>query len=79
MPSRQLEITRRWEQILQHVQGQRKWMADMQAVLHLLQEVETASNQLKELQVGPGPADPWGTQLACQLWHSGGPSILGLQ
>ncbi|XP_019500408.1 PREDICTED: spectrin beta chain, non-erythrocytic 5 [Hipposideros armiger] len=48
---RQLEITRRWEQILQHVQGQRKWMADMQAVLRLLQEVETASNQLKELQV----------------------------
>lgn len=54
-------------------------MADMQAVLRLLQEVETASNQLKELQVGPGPADPWGTQLACQLWHSGGPSTLGLQ
>uniref|UniRef100_A0A671DN44 Spectrin beta, non-erythrocytic 5 n=1 Tax=Rhinolophus ferrumequinum TaxID=59479 RepID=A0A671DN44_RHIFE len=48
---RQVEITRRWEQLLQHLQGQRKWMAGMQAVLSLLQEVETASNQLKELQV----------------------------
>lgn len=45
-------------------------MAGMQAVPSLLQEVETASNQLKELQVGPGPTDPWGTQLVCQLWHS---------
>lgn len=30
--------------------GQRKWLSDIQAVLSLLQEVETASNQLKELQ-----------------------------
>lgn len=77
--SRQEEITRRWEQLLQHLQGQREWMAGMQAVLSLLQEVDTASNQLTELQVGPGPADPWGTQLVCQLWHLWGPSALGLQ
>lgn len=54
-------------------------MAGVQAVLSLLQEVETASDQLRELQVGPGPADPWGTQQVCQLWHSWGPSILGRQ
>lgn len=76
MSSRQLEITRRWERLLQHLREQRKWMAGVQAVLSLLQEVETASDQLKELQVGHGPADPWGTQ---QVWHSWGPSILGLQ
>uniref|UniRef100_A0A8C4M5V2 Spectrin beta, non-erythrocytic 5 n=1 Tax=Equus asinus TaxID=9793 RepID=A0A8C4M5V2_EQUAS len=48
---RQLEITRRWERLLQCLQGQRRQMAGMQPVLSLLQEVETASNQLKELQV----------------------------
>ncbi|XP_025775020.1 spectrin beta chain, non-erythrocytic 5 [Puma concolor] len=48
---RQLEITGRWEQLLQRLQGQKKQMAGLQAVLSLLQEVETASNQLKELQV----------------------------
>ncbi|XP_032337357.1 spectrin beta chain, non-erythrocytic 5-like [Camelus ferus] len=48
---RQLEITQRWERLLQRLQGQRKQMAGMQAVLSLLQEVETASNQLNELQV----------------------------
>ncbi|XP_057577784.1 spectrin beta chain, non-erythrocytic 5 [Hippopotamus amphibius kiboko] len=48
---RQLEITRRWEQLLQRLQGQRKQMAGMQAMLSLLQEVEAASNQLNELQV----------------------------
>lgn len=58
MSSRQLEITRRWEQLLRRLQGQRKWMAGMQTVQSLLQQVETASSQLKELQVGPGPADP---------------------
>lgn len=60
--SRQLEITGRWEQLLRRLQGQKKQMAGLQAVLSLLQEVETASNQLKELQVGPGPAGPWVTQ-----------------
>ncbi|CAN0540377.1 unnamed protein product [Rangifer tarandus platyrhynchus] len=49
--SRQLEITRRWERLLQRLQGQRKQIAGMQAVLSLLQEVETASDQLNELQV----------------------------
>uniref|UniRef100_A0A667H474 Spectrin beta, non-erythrocytic 5 n=1 Tax=Lynx canadensis TaxID=61383 RepID=A0A667H474_LYNCA len=48
---RQLEITGRWEQLLRRLQGQKKQMAGLQAVLSLLQEVETASNQLKELQV----------------------------
>uniref|UniRef100_A0A8C3VFV2 Spectrin beta, non-erythrocytic 5 n=1 Tax=Catagonus wagneri TaxID=51154 RepID=A0A8C3VFV2_9CETA len=48
---RQEEITRRWKQLLQRLQGQRKQMADLQAVLSLLQEVETASHQLHELQV----------------------------
>lgn len=67
MSSRQLEITRRWEGLLQRLREQRKWMAGVQAVLSLLQEVETASDQLKELQVGPGPADPWGTRQMCQL------------
>ena len=66
---RQLEITRRWERLLQRLQGQRKWMASVQAVLSLLQAVETASSQLKELQVGPGPVDPWGAQQVCQLQH----------
>ncbi|XP_055291885.1 spectrin beta chain, non-erythrocytic 5 [Moschus berezovskii] len=49
--NRQLEITRRWERLLQRLQGQRKQMVGMQAVLSLLQEVETASDQLNELQV----------------------------
>ncbi|KAM7239689.1 hypothetical protein CapIbe_009184 [Capra ibex] len=49
--SRQLEITQRWERLLQRLQGQRKQIAGMQAVLSLLQEVETASDQLNELQV----------------------------
>ncbi|XP_037360039.1 spectrin beta chain, non-erythrocytic 5 [Talpa occidentalis] len=48
---RQLEITQRWEQLLQRLQGQRKQVAGLQAVLSLLQEVEVVSNQLKELQV----------------------------
>lgn len=37
-------------------------MAGVQAVLSLLQEVEAASDQLRELQVGTGPANLWGTQ-----------------
>ncbi|KAF6133107.1 spectrin beta, non-erythrocytic 5 [Phyllostomus discolor] len=49
--ARQLEITRRWERLLQRLQGQRKGTEAAQAVLSLLQEVETASGQLKELQV----------------------------
>ncbi|OWK09720.1 hypothetical protein Celaphus_00006342, partial [Cervus elaphus hippelaphus] len=49
--SRQLEITRRWERLLQRLQGQRKQIAGMQAVLSLLREVEAASDQLNELQV----------------------------
>lgn len=53
--------------LLQRLQGQRKWVSGTQAVLSLLQEV------------GPGPADPWGTQQVCQLWYSWGPSPLGLQ
>uniref|UniRef100_A0A4X1V167 Calponin-homology (CH) domain-containing protein n=1 Tax=Sus scrofa TaxID=9823 RepID=A0A4X1V167_PIG len=48
---RQEEITCRWEQLLQRLQGQREQIADLQAVLSLLQEVETASHQLNELQV----------------------------
>lgn len=52
----------------------------MQAVLSLLQEVEAASRQLEELQVGTGPAGPWETQQErglpqCQC--SEGPSTLG--
>ncbi|XP_045863809.1 spectrin beta chain, non-erythrocytic 5 [Meles meles] len=48
---RQLEITGRWERLLERLQGQKKQMADLQAMLGLLHEVESASNQLKELQV----------------------------
>ncbi|CAK7301658.1 Spectrin beta chain, non-erythrocytic 5 [Vulpes lagopus] len=48
---RQLEISGRWEQLLERLQGQRKQMADLQTVLSLLQGVESTSNQLKELQV----------------------------
>ncbi|XP_077736870.1 spectrin beta chain, non-erythrocytic 5 [Canis aureus] len=48
---RQLEISGRWEQVLERLQGQKKQMADLQAVLSLLQGVESTSNQLKELQV----------------------------
>lgn len=62
---RQLEITQRWERLLQRLQGQRKQIAGMQAVLSLMQEVETASDQLNELQVGPGTVDPWGNIAAC--------------
>lgn len=58
MSSRQLEITQRWEQVLQRLQGQRKQQAGMQAVLSLLQKAETAASQLKELQVGPGSQTP---------------------
>ncbi|KAM5340248.1 LOW QUALITY PROTEIN: spectrin beta chain, non-erythrocytic 5 [Glossophaga mutica] len=50
MAARQLEITRRWERLLERLQGQRKWTAGA-AVLSLLREVETASSQLKELQL----------------------------
>nr|KAF6487643.1 spectrin beta, non-erythrocytic 5 [Rousettus aegyptiacus] len=60
---RQLEITRRWERLLQRLREQRKWMAGVQAVLSLLQEVETASDQLKELQV-PASSTACGQQLA---------------
>uniref|UniRef100_A0A8C0SCA8 Calponin-homology (CH) domain-containing protein n=1 Tax=Canis lupus familiaris TaxID=9615 RepID=A0A8C0SCA8_CANLF len=46
-----IEISGRWEQVLERLQGQKKQMADLQAVLSLLQGVESTSNQLKELQV----------------------------
>ncbi|KAM7154753.1 LOW QUALITY PROTEIN: spectrin beta chain, non-erythrocytic 5 [Molossus nigricans] len=50
---RQLEVTRRWEQLLQRLHGQRKVAGTRLsgACASLLQEVESASNQLKELQV----------------------------
>uniref|UniRef100_G3TAJ4 Calponin-homology (CH) domain-containing protein n=1 Tax=Loxodonta africana TaxID=9785 RepID=G3TAJ4_LOXAF len=60
---RQMEITRRWERLLQHLQGQRKQMASSQVVQSLLQEVEAVSDQLKELQVPAGSA-ACGQQLA---------------
>lgn len=74
---RQLEITQRWERLLQRLQGQRKQIAGMQAVLSLLQEVETASDQLNELQVGPGPVDPWGNIAACTSPGTHGDPALG--
>ncbi|XP_034850492.1 spectrin beta chain, non-erythrocytic 5 [Mirounga leonina] len=60
---RQLEITGRWERLLERLRGQKKQMADLQAVLSLLQEMENASNQLKELQV-LASSTAWGQQLA---------------
>ncbi|KAG8514637.1 Spectrin beta chain, non-erythrocytic 5 [Galemys pyrenaicus] len=48
---RQLEITQRWERLLQRLQEQRRQMAATQTVLRLLQEVEVVSDQLTELQV----------------------------
>ncbi|XP_032107131.1 spectrin beta chain, non-erythrocytic 5 [Sapajus apella] len=47
---RQEEITLRWQRLLQRLQGQRKQVADMKAVLSLFQEVEAAFKQLEELQ-----------------------------
>ncbi|KAM9202881.1 spectrin beta chain, non-erythrocytic 5 [Dugong dugon] len=63
MAHRQMEVTRRWEWLLQHLQGQRKQMASTQAVQSLLQEVEAASDQLRELQV-PASFTACGQQLA---------------
>ncbi|XP_037691030.1 LOW QUALITY PROTEIN: spectrin beta chain, non-erythrocytic 5 [Choloepus didactylus] len=60
---RQMEISQRWERLLQRLQGQRKQMASRQAVLSLLQEVEAASHQLRELQV-PASSTACGQQLA---------------
>lgn len=54
-------------------------MAGMQPVLSLLQEVETASNQLKELQVGLDQQTPGKHSRVHQHWHWWGPSTLGLQ
>ncbi|XP_028622676.1 spectrin beta chain, non-erythrocytic 5 [Grammomys surdaster] len=48
---RQKEITGRWRRLLQCLQEERKHMAGTRAVLILLQEVETATDQLGELQV----------------------------
>ncbi|XP_076785650.1 spectrin beta chain, non-erythrocytic 5 isoform X3 [Arvicanthis niloticus] len=48
---RQKEITGRWRRFLQCLQEERKHMAGTRAVLSLLQEVETATDQLRELQV----------------------------
>ncbi|KAM5175969.1 spectrin beta chain, non-erythrocytic 5 [Callospermophilus lateralis] len=45
------KITQRWKKLLQHLQEHRKQMTGVQAVLSLLQEVEAASDQLRELQV----------------------------
>ncbi|KAB0401288.1 hypothetical protein E2I00_000787, partial [Balaenoptera physalus] len=50
---RQLEITQCWEQLLPQLQGQRKQMAGMQAVLSLLQEVDC----LQPAQ--PAAGGPW--------------------
>ncbi|XP_031791592.1 spectrin beta chain, non-erythrocytic 5 [Piliocolobus tephrosceles] len=60
---RQEEVTLRWQRLLQRLQRQRKQVADMQAVLSLLQEVEAASHQLEELQ-GPARSTACGQQLA---------------
>ncbi|KAM6202501.1 spectrin beta chain, non-erythrocytic 5 [Rhynchocyon petersi] len=59
---RQMEVTQRWERLLQHLQGQKKQMASAQAVQSLLQEVEAATDQLKELQV-PASSTTCGQQL----------------
>ncbi|ERE70802.1 spectrin beta chain, brain 4-like protein [Cricetulus griseus] len=48
---RQKEIAGRWRKLLQCLQEQRKQLADTQAVLSLLQEVEATTDQLGELQV----------------------------
>ncbi|KAM6181713.1 LOW QUALITY PROTEIN: spectrin beta chain, non-erythrocytic 5 [Erethizon dorsatum] len=61
---RQQEITWRWQRLLQHLQEQRKQTAGVQAVLSLLQEMEAASEQLRELQVGAGNSTACGQQLA---------------
>ncbi|XP_023568382.1 spectrin beta chain, non-erythrocytic 5 [Octodon degus] len=60
---RQQEITGRWQRLLQHLQEQRKHIAGVQAVLNLLQEVEAASEQLRELQV-PASSTTCGQRLA---------------
>uniref|UniRef100_A0A8D2AM26 Spectrin beta, non-erythrocytic 5 n=1 Tax=Sciurus vulgaris TaxID=55149 RepID=A0A8D2AM26_SCIVU len=57
------EITQRWERLLQHLQEHRKQMAGAQAVLSLLQQVEAASDQLRELQV-PASSMTCGQHLA---------------
>lgn len=50
--SRQKEIARRWQTILQCLQEHRKQIVGSRAVLSLLEEVEAATDQLGELQVG---------------------------
>ncbi|XP_006831957.1 PREDICTED: spectrin beta chain, non-erythrocytic 5 [Chrysochloris asiatica] len=60
---RQVEITQRWEGLLQRLQGQREQMTSTQAMQSLLQEIEAASDQLKELQV-PVSSTACGQQLA---------------
>lgn len=55
--SRQKEVTGRWRRFLQCLQEERKHMAGTRAVLSLLQEVETATDQLRELQVGSRSAE----------------------
>ncbi|XP_006883283.1 PREDICTED: spectrin beta chain, non-erythrocytic 5 [Elephantulus edwardii] len=60
---RHIEVTQRWERLLQHLQGQKKQMASARTVHSLLQEVEVASDQLKELQV-PASSTTCGQQLA---------------
>ncbi|XP_058521995.1 spectrin beta chain, non-erythrocytic 5 [Ochotona princeps] len=60
---RQQEITRRWQGLIQAVQGQRRQVAGTQAVLRLLREVEATSDQLQELQVS-ATSQACGQQLA---------------
>ncbi|XP_062061690.1 spectrin beta chain, non-erythrocytic 5 [Lepus europaeus] len=60
---RQEELSRRWQRLLQGLQGQRKQVAGLPAVLGLLREAEAASDQLEELQV-PASSQACGQQLA---------------
>lgn len=63
---RQKEITGRWRRLLQCLQEERKRLAGTQAVLSLLQEVEAATDQLGELQVGSRSAELW--EVVSQHW-----------
>lgn len=61
MSSRQQEITRRWQGLVQAVHRQRRQVVGTQTVLSLLREVEATLDQLQELQVGAGAAALRGT------------------
>lgn len=73
---RQLEITQRWGAAPPAAPGQRKQIAGMQAVLSLLQEVETASDQL-EAAGGPWTSGPRGNIAACTSPGTHGDPALG--